>query len=451
MEISDSHVKVVEAKIAKGKREITRIALSESINQIIISHDVTNHNIRINIPRHLATVRFLKLPSTDEEEIKNMIKIEAVKQVPYGDEEVISGCRIIEKFNDGYSNVLLAIIQGNVVKRFLDILKGLKIESVESLSLSSEALFLWYLVAGKHIEEKNVLLVDIDSDHIDIDVLEDNRLVFTRGVSHDKDLASTSETIVDQIRISIAAYQKESDKTIDKIVISGVRDRVNECRDLVIKESKVPVEILDQMTNIPITANVVIEQKAASFVELLGLTLRPQDAKINLMPEELQAERRFKLLQGNAIKMLILTGFIIMVSSGLLIKKIYDKSIYVSNINLELKKISPQITKAKKMLKDINLVEEEIDKKPLAIDIIREVYKITPSNITFTMLNFETQKTLIIRGNASNLANIFKYISALEDSSYFENVKVKYANKRIMANKETADFEIECHISKIIR
>jgi Tfp pilus assembly PilM family ATPase len=78
---------------------------------------ISKHNIRLNIPRHLVTVRFVKLPSTDEAEIKLMAGSEALKHVPYADEEIVSCHRVIEKTADGYSNVMIAVAQADTVRK----------------------------------------------------------------------------------------------------------------------------------------------------------------------------------------------------------------------------------------------------------------------------------------------------------------------------------------------
>ena len=104
--------------------------------------------------------------------------------------------------------------------------------------------------------------------------------------------------------------------------------------------------------------------------------------------------------------------------------------------------MEPEVAAAKKMAKDIGIVRQVMARKPLAIDIISEIYGITPAGVSLNMIDFESGKSLTARGSAPTLSDVFKYVTLLENSPYFESVKVKYANKRASERGEIADFEI---------
>ena len=106
-------------------------------------------------------------------------------------------------------------------------------------------------------------------------------------------------------------------------------------------------------------------------------------------------------------------------------------------------------SRAKKMAKEIDLVTSKIAERPLAIDLANEVFKITPSGVSLTMMEYESNKTITLRGTAPTLSDVFKYVTILGKSAYFKNVKVKYANKRVSQTSEMADFEIVCMISGV--
>ena len=158
-----------------------------------------------------------------------------------------------------------------------------------------------------------------------------------------------------------------------------------------------------------------------------------------------------ELVKKNIITCLIVSALIIVVAFGVILKKLHDKRAYISYIDSELGKIEPQIKSAKRMAKDIDLVTSKIAERPLAIDLASEVFKITPSGVTMTMMEYESNKTVSLRGTAPALSDVFKYVTILGKSAYFKNVKVKYANKRVSQAAETADFEIVCAISAPIK
>ena len=456
--MGENSIKIAEADISKGQAEIAclikrPVALNEEgaaeeIKKILESLKIPHRQARLNIPRHLITVRFLKLPATDDDEIKKMVRIESLKHIPYADEDIVAGYRIIEKLDIGYSNVLIAVTQADAIRKGIEFLKkaGLAIESV---SLGSETLLLWYLTACETKEDSPVLVVNIDAGHIDIDIVMGEKLVFTRGVLYSLAKPISPEKIIEQVNISMAAYKKESGRSVDKVVLSGMPAMAKELKALLAERLNIPVEIIDQMKNVAVTTGASLEPEEASFVELLGLALRYEGTKINLLPETAQEERRLELVKKNIATSLIVTGLIVVMTFSVILKKLHDKQVYISYIDSELAKIEPQVRKAKKMAKDIDIVTAKIAERPLAIDLASEVFKITPSGITLTMMEYESYKTMTLRGTAPNLSDIFKYVTTLEASPYFENVKVKYANKRVSQASNLADFEIICPISRM--
>lgn len=438
----------------KGRKHITGLinrhvstqgpdALAEEIKKIFQSMGFTHGKVRLNIPRHLVTARFLKIPSVDDQETSKMIEIESIKHLPHTDEKVIYGYRVIEKLEDGYSKVLLAIAQASIVDNLIGILNKAGVSRIDLLSLSSEALFYWYTLVREGSKEKeNLMLVNLDMDHIDIDIVEEDKLVFTRGAAYSANNPREMEKIAQQIRVSINAYQKESEETVSRIILTGANAETADCALSLSKELKLPVDIIDQGNNIPIDENIKAPQEEASFAELLGLSLRSDDIKINLLPEDAMKEARLVNTKNNLITAIFLTALLVTLVSGLLVKKMRDKYVYLSSINAELKKMDPKIAIAKKMMKDISITSKIMARKPLAVDVLSEVCGITPGGVSLSTLDFESGKSLTIRGTAPALSDVLKYVVILENSPYFEGVKVKYANKRMAENREVTDFEI---------
>jgi len=448
----------VEADLSSGKRTIKRLikmpleakeegALSDEIKNILEKLNITCRHVTLNIPRHLVTIRFLKLPSTDNSEILKMSKIESLKYIPYADEEMVTGCKVIEKFPDGYSNVLIAVAQAETIKKQIMVLKKAGI-SVDFAALGSEALLLWYLENRLEAEDKKVLLANIDTGHIDINITAGDRLLFTRGVAYTLDKPMSSDRVVEQIHLSMAAYRKESSASIDKIVLSGIPSQAAELKKAVADTVKVSVEVIDQMKTMPVDDESFKTAGETSYIELLGLALKSESPSVDLLPETVQEERRLELIKSNIIIGLAVLTLIIFVAFGTVLKKLHDKNVYISHVNSELAKVEPQVKLAKKMAKTIDLVTSKIAERPMAIDLVSEAFKITPSGISLSTMEYEKGKAVTLRGTAVNLSDIFKYVTILEKSSYFENVKVKYANKRIGQLTDVADFEIICPIAK---
>ncbi len=395
----------------------------------------------LNIPRHLVTVRFLKLPSSDDNEIRKMAGIEALKHVPYADEDIVSGCRIIGKSGDGYSDVMIAVAQADTVKNQVDILRKAGL-SVEFASLGSETLLLWYLSLCRPEDESPILLANVDTGHIDIDIITGKALVFTRGVSYDESEPKLYQKIADHIIVSMAVYRKESAKAVSKIILAGFGPKVNELKSVILRAASLALSVNSGPKDLNVE---IIEQKEeSSFVELLGLAYGRRSAEINLLPVRAQEDLTFELVKKNVTTTLVVSALIIMMAFGVVLKKLHDKRAYISYVNARIASIEPQVRTVKKMAKATGLVVSKIAERPLAIDILDEIFRITPPGISLTAMEYESHKTITIRGSAPDLSDIFKYVAILGKSRYFRNVKVRYANKRVGQSVNAADFEIIC-------
>jgi len=417
-------------------------AAAEAVNKVFMSLGFAPKKVLMNIPRHLVTARFLRIPSVDDREIDKIIKIESIRHLPYTDEKVTYGHRVIEKLEDGYSKVLLAIAQASVVNNFLDILNKASVSAVTSFSLSSEALYFWYALAGEGKERGNVMLVNLDPGHIDICIMDDNNLVFTRGTAYSADDPERIEKITLQIKISISTYQKESAKSVSRIALTGSKEETAGCCPALSEGLNLPVDIIDQTKNIPIDENIKVPADAGSFAELLGLSIGSDDIKINLLPKDAMEGARIANAKNALITAILLTALLVTLALGIVIKKIRDKYVYLASISSELKKMEPNIAVVKKMMKNVNVTRQIMERRPLAVDVFAEACGITPAGMSLSTLDFESGRSLTIRGIAPALGDVLRYVAILENSPYFEGVKVKYANKRMLENKEIADFEI---------
>lgn len=459
VEIDDNYIKVVEAETVKGKKMICGlickpISLQDpenaaaQIREVFQSFKTMPGHIMLNIPRHLVTARFLKIPSVADEEINKIMKLESIKHLPYTDENVIYGYRIIEKMDDGYSRVLLVIAQSESVNNIIGILNKAGIKGLSFLSLSSEALYLWYMLVMEGKEKENAMVVNLDVGHIDINIIEESKLVFTRGIVCDTKDTRILSKAANEIEISMNTYRKESSSSIGKVILTGQVADSEDLKAALSKKLKVPVEIMDQKAGIPFAEGIKIEDENVSFAEPFGLLLRPEDIMINLIPSEAREEVQYSLLRTNLITAAFLALLFVVIILGIFVKKLHDRYVYMSTINTQLKKISPTVESARKMLKDIKIIQEMMGRKPLAVDVLSEVYTITPANVSLTMIGFESGKDLVLRGGAPELSEVLKYVAALEKSSCFEGAKVKYANKRVVDNREIVDFEIDAMITK---
>ncbi|MFH1593489.1 MAG: pilus assembly protein PilM [Candidatus Omnitrophota bacterium] len=423
----------------------------KEIAHLFKTHKFSTTKIYLNIPRHLVMERVLYLPATNDEEIREMVKLESARQMPYRDEDMIAGYMVIEKLKNGYSDILLAVVQESIVKRFINILEEANL-CVEKIVLSSESLYGWYMFVTKDAKEAgeaNVALINIDTAFVDMDIIEKGKPAFTRSFAYTQAGLCAGGQALEEIKRSIITYQRERKLEVGKIILSGATNRVKEIEPILNTELGLPVEVIEQERSVALDKSITADLAGSSFIELIGLSLRGKEMKINLFPESMIEDNKLQVLKKSLLQVLTLAVCLGLVLVGVASKNIFDKSKYLAEIRSKRKTIEPKVLEAKRMREDIKLIKSVVEKKPLAIDIIAEIYKVTPGGITFNLVDYESERLIILRGSAPSLDGVIKFIKILEASPYCENVKMKYTAKRAVGAKQLTDFEINAELSKV--
>jgi len=459
VEADGNIIKVVEALKLDGAQRLVRIeglpiqpgdaaSVSRAMGKLFAGRKPASRVVELNIPRHNLTMRLVKLPSTDDAELRQIISMESLKHIPYSAEDVIFGYRIVEKLADGYSQVQLVIAQAKLIKELINAaeLAGLIVSSVRA---GSEALLAWYLAAVKGESKENVLVINIDSNYLDMAVIEGGILIFTRGVSYGSREPMTMDGMMEQIKLSINSYHKDSAKSIERALVTGLAEKAVQLKDAIGMMVAMPVAAIDQAEGAVLDDVQKSAIDSASFAGLLGIAWNKEEMKIDLTPENVREASRVALLKKSLLITVCLILAACVLATGIILKKIHDKAAAVEYINSELKRIDPSVRKARGMIDNMNAINAAVSLRPRAIDILGEVGRVTPQGVLITMLSYESQKTVAVRGTAPSLGEVFKYVIGLEKSPQLESVKIKYANKRATANAELVDFEISGNISKV--
>jgi hypothetical protein len=131
-----------------------------------------------------------------------------------------------------------------------------------------------------------------------------------------------------------------------------------------------------------------------------------------------------------------------------LAKNFVDKKRHLSAINRRLEEARPKADMLTRLKEVTSVITKQLRSKGSSIDILRELYGKMPPEITLTIFDYEEGRSCLLRGAAQKLSDVFGFISILEESVYFENVKVRYATKRTTGSREYTDFEIICQLTE---
>jgi len=446
------------------KASFTKLAqikesVAEAISRIFKDSKLNKQFVITYIPRHLVTVRILELPSTDPREINDMISLQIGKQTPYSKEEIVSANKIVDSEREGYTKAMLVIARRNLISERVETLRKAGVE-VQKVAVSTEGVYNWfgaaYMPELKLDDSQTVAIVDIDSNYSDFIAIRKKKLAFTRnifiGANHlIQEQEPWQDKFIEELKRSIERYQNEEGAVkvkIEKIFLSGAARCIKDLEHVVSARLDVPTEVADCLKNISVRKgfDVLKEDnlKLISVSPLVGVAIRHNELALDLTPRELRVEKVMEAKRKNLTVMGILVASIAMILSLLLSVNIYNRSAYLAQLKNKISQIEKNANKVEKMRMEIALIRERLDAKATSINILNEIYKLTPKEIHFTDINIEEKKQAVLKGLAVAMSDVFKFVTVLENSHYFENVKTTYTTTKKDENTEYASFEIIC-------
>jgi len=457
LEITEQWLKLVIAKsslkgpeienlIIKPLASFTPDVLRPELNNTLKDLKITPYPLIICFPRNQVTVRNLHLPSRDPIEIEGMVNLNLPRQVPYPKEEIISGYEILGVDETGYTKVMLAITHRETLSRIFNILDaaGLFPEKVE---LSSQGIFSWFMFMQKSGGFSNPaglnILLDIDYNFTDFLIVSKENLLFSRTIPHGSDQIYADAELrrnkfIYELKQSLLNFQsEETGKKPSKIFISGAIGGITDLDKLISEQLGLAVEILENTKFLP-------KNKKVSISALLGLALESHKKRINFILPEIQIRKTLK----ERVRQLILLGslliYIIIVICFIFLGRMYNRQANLRLLNEQIQILGQDVNKLDEMSKKIKIIKERINTQGTTINYLYYIHKLTAPEIWFETISLEESGKIVLRGQAAQMSDVFKFITKLEESGYFKNIETKYTTKKRVADKDITEFEINC-------
>jgi len=463
IEFSAQRIKLAQSSFVKKRRIITRLFIKDNIpdsehefinalERIIKINHLKIDNLLISLDRSLVTIRFIKLPCVNEEEISNMAEWQAVKFLPYKIDEIVVSHQTIRVDADGFSHVILVIVPKSTIRKFTNICDVLKLHP-RAITLSSEGLLKWYVDFQSDADKDSALaLVDIDKDSVELVIIYQERFLFSRSLvsSEIEGDDQSKERIINEIKISINSYSKqESSVPIKKIILTGNKSQVSNLAPLFKDEFDTEVVVIDQLKNLNLK-DVIGEPSIiqdTSFASICGLALNQKLTQIDLLMQENKDKIAYLENRKKLFKTISLALFAALVICGIFTFNFYSKKKIINTLDRQLKKITPAAMEIQDIKNKIAIINTCMDNKGSCLEVLREIYSLTPKNTYLNTLIFQEANEVILKGTAPAMSSVFSFTPILNESLLFKNVEVRYVTQRKTQTGELTDFEIICKLT----
>ncbi len=458
IEVGNDWLKILQADRSRSGVQVTRAFVhrleggTEPVADVIANAmevgDFADGPVRLCLPRHLANVRMLDLPSTDPHEIADMIDLQLGKLTPYSREEVMIAYRLVGAVREGYTRIMLVIVQRAAVRQRFVVVEDAGLD-VAGTWISTEGLLNWYAASGAAPTEGTILL-DVDAGYTDFTVIADGGLGFTRSImigAHHlmEDASRWGEKFAQEMRHSLEVYRSEGGgRAVGGILLTGAGPNVPGLDQQLRAALDLPVESADSLKPVTLASGVTVLHEPAtrevSVAPLIGALVSPDGQELDFTPDAVKLRRSLEAKARN------MTALGVEVMAALMLAAIFceggfhTKRGQLDALRAKASQAEHEADKIDQMRLKTGLIAARLDSTQTPLNMLREIQALMPEPIYLTGITMEEGKQIVIRGWSPSGADVAQFVNALEASHLFMGVKRGSSTRQ--------DFEINCQPEK---
>ncbi|MBN1353893.1 MAG: type IV pilus assembly protein PilM [Candidatus Omnitrophica bacterium] len=288
-------------------------SIKYTLKSLLENFKPSTKNVTISLSAPSAMVRFINMPKMSIDDLRNSLKFEAEKYIPFSINDVLIDVVVLEEPSDGkgYMRVLLAAAKKDAVNSRIAMFEELGL-TVSVIDIDFFACFnAFYNSSGKEVDGKNVALLNIGHTQTNVVMSKGNQPYFTRDIQiGGRDMLQAvskelqidnrqSETLVsdpkeksaevfeicksvlnnlaDELRLSFGYYENQSGGNIHNIYLSGGAVTLHGIDDFMQESLGIKPVIWDPFAKFKMGQEVdakLIESDRARFAICAGLALR---------------------------------------------------------------------------------------------------------------------------------------------------------------------------------
>jgi len=446
VEIGSDWLKIAQFKSSAGGVGISALhlekiaedgsTLTKSIADAFKKQRLATASVIACLPRQMVNIRMLELPSTDSDEIADMVDLQIGKQTPYSRDEIASAYRIMGSGREGYTRVMLAIVQRSVLRKRFFVLEEAGLD-VARMSVSSEGILNWCsrIESSGEGETKAIVLLDVDSFYSDFSVVSNGSLVFTRSILIGAnqllgDYEKWKEKLAQEVKRSLETCRGECPGLEpEKLLVTGAGPQIEESLPPYLAESlNIPSEAVDcaqTLARLPRTPDLRDPAyRAVSLTPLIGIGMSPGSLGFDLVPDSVRLRKGLveKARNLSALGMLVLTALI---SASLYATvKFFLKKQRLDRLRSEFAQTAPTAREVERQLEIIKVVGRRQDAGFDVINLLAAIQRLVPADVYFDSLEVDLEsKRVMLGGTSGERKDIRPLIKGLEQSSLLRNIR----------------------------
>ena len=427
---------LVLARVDLEKLDPIRGAAPERLAQILKKYPTSGGVVYGCLPRQMATVRILELPSTDSTEIADMVELQAGKLTPYSKDEIVVDYKIVGPGRDGYTKVMLVIAQRSVLRNRFSVMEEAG-APLETMSISTEGILNWIRKvrpAGSH--RGAVAVLDVDASFSDFVIIAQDRLLFSRSIligaaALQSDDASVRDKLAREVGTALQSFAGESAGVrVERLLLSGAGLNVPDLVATLAERVDMPVETADSLQIFRKTPNSPSLQQpphdTVSLTALCGMAIDLNRLDFRLVPESVRLRKELvrKARALTLLGCLIVSAMALFSMWGTL--RYFFKRTHLGDIRRQVEAKADTVHAIDQKMRLVEVVHARSDQRLALFNLIRElhVYLPSPDIIVLDTIEFDGDRgSLQVSGLGASTGDIRALVKGLEQSPLLADVR----------------------------
>jgi hypothetical protein len=449
IEINDHWLKLAAVKsfLTGGRRISVRARPLEDpaqaaglLAQMLRDEKIKPCPVTLCVSRSQGMFWNLSLPSDDPEEIRQMVELNVARIVPDKREQVIHNYTVTGKNEQGFSLVTLAVMLRDLITRQITAAESAGLQ-VEEIVLGTFGVFSMVSNRFRHEIEPSAtdLILDIDSHSVDLIIFSGSRLRSSRSINIGSEQLGDEmnmRKLVGEIRQAIVMFHsQEGGQKPARMYVSGARAKSEGIMAMASSELGIEVKpAFLAMEGLP--ENVSL----SAAVEFLGGA--GQSAGMSFEVPEIEVRRSLR----QKTRELMVTGALVFYLCVALAATVWCRHYLYQRYEASLSKRIAALTRS---LGDVavqheqqEFIAQKLAERRLPLAFLGYLIKALPQEIAVKYVGLDKDGNVVLKGEAQELSDIFKFVSTLEKADSCKDVKTKSTRKRKVREKEITDFEL---------
>ncbi|MFC1736005.1 type IV pilus biogenesis protein PilM [Candidatus Hydrogenedentota bacterium] len=435
-------MKLATKEIPQVEEEQREAAMALAVAEVLSENNMKGDSYLLSIPSRLAIIRTVTVPFTGERKIRQALAYELEPCLPFPVEELVVDYMSLSE-TESSTNLIAVGIRCSDLEYYLGILDTAGVEP-EKVEFNFAPITNLYLAGGAIPLEGVSLILHCMEDQTVLVGIEDQTLIFVKPLNVPGQVFADPETVpFDSLRNTLVSFQSATGhRDFESVYITGV-DLANEICARISEELGIEMIFVEAPVSGDDPAG--IHPEPNFWQTVIGLTFRGIAKPLisfNFRREMFFPERVKKTIKIQAG----LTGALLLL---LVILGMVSFKTYVARLDRKLDSLQERIEgtfdetfpersdvhRSKKLMEMGAAVKDKesdfrellpyLDRKPIMLDILKEVAAATPKgqDINIKRLTVDLNGIVSMNGDAKSPDAIDKLAASLGKSPAFERVE----------------------------